>query len=315
MLEVIDPGPLTSVQTPRGRPGWQHFGVPIGGAADPWSARLANRLVGNPEDAPLLEATLAGPTLRFDSATVVAITGAPWAATLDGLPLPPNQARPARAGAILKVGSGQGARIYVAVAGLTVHPVLGSASTDLRTGFGGHDGRSLRVGDRLAVDSRTAQPMRWGGKREPAGRIRVVPGPHASRFAPDALTALPWRVSEAADRTGVRLEGIGIGRGGGSAEVPSLGVPVGAVQIPPDGQPIVMLADGPVTGGYPVPACVIRADAGRVAQLMPGEDVTFAAVSIEEAVEALRQAEADLKDLEAFSLTSDDELGWAGALE
>ncbi|MEP7081467.1 MAG: hypothetical protein ABI841_00675, partial [Chloroflexota bacterium] len=131
MLEVIDPGPLTSVQTPGGRPGWQRFGVPVGGAADPWSARLANRLVGNAEDAPLLEATLAGPTLRFDSATVVALVGGAWRATLDGLPHPANHARPVRAGATLAVRTGSGARVYIAVAGLLVEPVLGSASTDL----------------------------------------------------------------------------------------------------------------------------------------------------------------------------------------
>jgi len=314
-LEILDPGPLTSIQTASGRSGWQHFGVPAGGAADPLSARLASRLVGGPDDAPLLEATLAGPTLRLEAATFVAITGASWTATLDGLPLPPDQARPARVGSILAIGTGPGARAYIAIAGLTVPAVLGSAATDLRTGFGGHEGRALRAGDRLTLDPAIARPMRWTGARGPAGPIRLVVGPHAARFAPESLTAHPRRVSDAADRTGVRLAGPRIESRGGPAEVPSLGVPIGAVQVPPDGQPIVMLADGPVTGGYPVPACVIRADTGRVAQLRPGDEVSFTTVGVEEAVEALRLAEVELDSLEPFSLTGDEELGWAGALD
>lgn len=315
MLEVIDPGPLTSVQTPSGRPGWQRFGVPVGGAADAWSARLANRLVGNADDAPLLEATLAGPTLRFGSATVVAIVGAAWNATLDGLPVLPNHARAARAGATLRVGTGRGARAYVAVAGLAVESVLGSPATDLRSGFGGHEGRALRAGDRLEVAARSAPLLRWRGTRDESTPIRVVAGPHASWFAPEAFSGAAWRVSEAADRSGARLDGESIEPSRESREVPSIGLPLGAVQIPPDGRPIVMLAGRPVTGGYPVPACVIRADVGRVAQLRPGDEVRFASVSNAEAIRALRQAEADLDDLEPFSLTADDELGWAGDID
>ena len=311
-IEVLEPGALTSVQTPDGRPGWQRFGVPVGGAADAWSARLANRLVGNSDDAPLLEATLAGPALHFESATLVAWAGAAWHASLDGLPFPANHGRPARAGATLEVGTGPGARVYVAVAGLTVESVLGSASTDLRTGFGGHEGRALRAGDRLELIGRSATPKRWRGTSA-SGPIRVVSGPHAARLGLEALTRGAWQVSEAADRTGVRLEGEPVGAG--DAEVASMGLPLGAVQVPPDGRPIVMLADRPVTGGYPVPACVIRADIGRVAQLRPGEEVRFASVTVEEAIQALRQAEADLEDLEPFSLTEGDETGWAGSLE
>jgi biotin-dependent carboxylase-like uncharacterized protein len=313
-LEVVDPGPLTSVQAPGGRPGWQRFGVPVGGAADPWSARLANRLIGNPDDAPLLEATLGGPTLRFGTATLVAMVGAAWRATLDGLPFPANQARAARAGATLQVGTGPGARAYLAVAGLVVRPVLGSTATDLRAGFGGHEGRALRAGDRLEIATQPGRPMRWRATPARSGPIRLLPGPHASWFAPDALSVAAWRLSEAADRTGARLEGEPQ-QSGEASEIPSIGLPLGAIQVPPDGRPIVMLADRPVTGGYPVPACVIRADIGRVAQLRPGDELHFASVPVAQAIEALRRAEADLEDLEPFSLTGDDELGWAGALD
>lgn len=313
MIEVLDGGALTTVQTPRGRPSWRHLGVPLGGAADRWSASLANRLVGSPADAPLLEATLAGPRLRFESSTMVAVTGASWSATLDGMSLPANQARPARAGSVLEVGTGPGCRAYVAIAGLSVPHVLGAAATDLRTGFGGHEGRALRAGDRLDVRAATFRPMRWVGGLSTPGAVRVVPGPHAARFH-DGLVGVPWRVSVAADRTGVRLEGAELGRAAGAAEISSMGVPEGAIQIPPDGAPILMLADGPVTGGYPVPACVISADVGRVAQLRPGDEVRFATVSVEDAVAALRAARADLDRVEAFSITGDDELGWAGAI-
>lgn len=314
MLEVIDPGPLLSVQTPHGRPGWQHLGVPVGGAADPWSARLANRLVGNADAAPLLEATLAGPTLCFAEAALVAIAGADWDATLDGLPLATNQARQARAGATLRMGTGRGARAYLAVAGLTVTEVLGSAATDLRTAFGGSEGRALRAGDRLPVIPRAGKPMRWRGNRPPSAPVRLTLGPHAGWFAPDALTASAWRASDAADRSGLRLDGSAI-ESSRAGEIPSMGVPVGAVQIPPDGRPIVTLADGPVTGGYPVPACVIRADIGRVAQLRPGDEMRFVLVSQTLAISAVRQAEAELDDLEPFSLAGEDDLGWVGAME
>lgn len=155
--------------------------------------------------------------------------------------------------------------------------------------------------------------MRWRGQTDDSGPIRIVTGPHAAWFASDALTGGAWHVTDAADRSGVRLSGDPLSQG--DREVGSMGLPLGAVQIPPDGRPIVMLADRPVTGGYPVPACVIRADVGRVAQLRPGDPVRFASVSVEEAIRAFRQAEADLDEIEPFSLTADHETGWAGSLD
>lgn len=314
-IEALDAGPLTSVQTAFGRPGWQRLGVRVGGAADPWSARLANRLAGNDDDAPLLEATGSGPTLRFGTATVVALAGAEWRATLDGVPLPVREPRVARAGAVLRAGSGAGLRLYVAVAGVTVAEVLGSAATDLATGFGGHDGRALRRGDRLDVAPTSRAPARQRHLVPPrSGAIRVTAGPHADRFAPDLLTGDVWRVGPEADRTGIRLDGDRAVQEADVGEVPSMGLPLGAIQLPPDGRPIVMLADRPVTGGYPVPACVIAADVGRVAQLRLGEEVRFVAVTTSEAVAALREAEAALAT-DPIRLDDADDLGWAGALD
>ena len=306
-IEVVEPGILTTVQDTFGRRGWRHVGVPVGGAADPWGARLANRLVGNGDDAALLEVTLAGPTLRFNEPALVALVGE-MAATLDGLPLRPNAARSVRSGAQLRIREGKDARAYLAVGGgLVVEPLLGSAATDLRTGFGGLDGRALRVGDRLAHGAATGSGFRWLGA-EPTGPIRIVPGPHAGV---DGLTGRAWRIGQEADRTAVRLDGPRMEAA--VAGVPSMGLPLGAVQLPPDGRPIVMLADRPVTGGYPVPAVVIRADIGRVARLRPGDELRFASVSLEEARGALRRAEEALATIEALQPPPDDQLGWAGS--
>ena len=298
MIEILEPGPLTSVQDPVGRREWRYLGVPVGGAADAWSARLANRLVGNPEGAPLLEITLGGLVLAVERATRMAVTGG-----LDST-LAANEARTVSAGATVRVDPGEGARGYLAVAGgIAVAPVLGSASTDLRTGFGGLDGRALRAGDRLDVAAAAGIGGRWTGVRED-GPIRVVPGPHTEGL--DRLLAT-WTVGVEADRTGLRLDGPRLVPAG---EVPSMGLPVGAIQVPPDGRPIVMLADRPVTGGYPVPACVIAADVGRVAQLRTGDRLVFALLSELEAREAMRRAEDQLADIEP---PEEDGLGWVGS--
>jgi len=306
-IEVVEPGILTTVQDSFGRRDWRHVGVPVGGAADPFSARFANRLVGNPDGAALLEVTLAGPTLRFTEPALVALVGE-LAATVDGLPLQPGAARTVRASAHLRIGEGRDARAYLAIGGgLVIEPLLGSAATDLRSGFGGLDGRALRAGDRLQHGVAIGPGFRWLGA-ERTGPIRIVPGPHSGL---EGLTGATWRIGQEADRAGVRLDGPPLQAAVG--EVASMGLPLGAIQVPPDGRPIVMLADRPVTGGYPVPAVVIGADIGRVARLRPGDELRFASVSLQEARSALRRAEEELADLEALDAPGDDELGWAGS--
>ena len=320
-IEVLEPGLLTSVQDPFGRLGWRHLGVPVSGAADPFSARLANRLVGNPDDATLLEVTLLGPELRFTAGAIAAIAGADLGASIDGRPLPPGSGVAARAGSVLHFGERRsGTRAYLAVAGgIEVPPVLGSRSTDLRSGFGGLDGRALRAGDVLECGTPTNAPSRHA-RAVPAseGPIRVLGGPHPARFAPDALDGLcagAWTVSPAADRAGIRLDGAPIRHATPeSSEVPSMGLPPGAIQVPPDGLSIVMLADRPVTGGYAVLACVARADLGRVAQLSPGDGVRFGLIEADAAVAALRAREAELDAVEEISAV-DADVGWAGSLE
>lgn len=307
MISVVDPGPLTSVQDPAGRPGWRRYGVPVGGAADGWSARLANRLVGNVAEAAVLEVTLGGATFDTHEPTVLAICGG-VVPTVDGRPLPVGQARPVPAGTRIGIGFGDGARGYLAVrGGIVVRDVLDGKGTDLRAGFGGHEGRALRPGDRLAVGaaSEVARPMRWTGSRA-AGPIRIVPGPHADEL--DALTAAEWTVGPEADRAGVRLDGRSLPGG----EAPSMGLPLGAIQLPPDGRPIVMLVDRPVTGGYLVPACVIGADVGRVAQLRTGDGLRFEVVSLDDARDAWTDEEDALRSVEPVA-SDDDPLAWTGA--
>jgi len=306
VITVVDPGPLTSVQDPGGRTGWRKYGVPVGGAADAWSARLANLLVGNREEAACLEITLGAATLRLDAPAIVAVCGGVTAA-IDGLPLPPVEARPVRDGATIAIGFGDGARGYLAVGGgIEVPPVLGGRGTDLRARFGGHEGRALRPGDLLGNGTHTGRPARWSGRR-PDGPIRLVSGPH-----PDALEQLAsgeWAVATEADRAGVRLDGPPINGG----ETASMGLPLGTIQVPPDGRPIVMLADRPVTGGYRVPACVIGADVGRLAQLRTGDAVRFEVVALDDARNAWREAEDALHALEPGDAGDDESLRWTGA--
>ncbi|MEO6579438.1 MAG: biotin-dependent carboxyltransferase family protein [Candidatus Limnocylindria bacterium] len=312
MIEVLEPGTLTSVQTPYGRPGWRHLGVPVGGAADVWSARLANRLVGNRDDAALIEVTLTGPSLRFETSSTVGVAGSRFDLILNGLPLPMHAARPVRAGSTLRIGQGAGARCYVAVGGgIEVPAVLGSAATDLRSGFGGHEGRALRVGDRLLIGHALDRLRRWSGADAGGDAIRIIAV--GREGGAQALSDGSWTVSEMADRTGVRIDGRALLLAG--HEVASMGIPIGAIQVPPDGRPIIMLADRPVTGGYPVPACVIGADVGRVAQLRPGDSLRLAAVSADDARQLLREMEVRLAALEDIAASMDDEPGWAGALE
>jgi biotin-dependent carboxylase-like uncharacterized protein len=257
--------------------------------------------------AALLEVTLGGAELRMDADATVAVTGG-LSASIAARPVPAGVGVRLRASSTLRIGPSDGARGYVAIAGgIVVDVVLGSASTDLRSGFGGHEGRALRAGDRLATGATIGEPGQWTGARA-VGPIRIVQGPQPSGL--EALVASEWEVGIEADRAGVRLDGRRVPGGG---EVPSMGLPLGAVQVPPDGRPIVMLADRPVTGGYPVPACVVRADVGRVAQLLPGDRIRFTVVSADEARAAWAAAARELELIEPVAAVATDALGWAGS--
>ncbi|MDX3754937.1 5-oxoprolinase subunit C family protein [Streptomyces mirabilis] len=281
-LAVVRAGALTTVQD-RGRPGHAHLGVPRSGALDAPAAALANRLVGNPVESAVLETTLNGCALRPRSVVTVAVTGAPCPVTVGGRPAPWGAPVRVPAGALLDIGPARaGVRSYVAVAGgVAVDPVLGSRSTDLLSGLGPpplRDGTVLPLGRPDGMHTRVDVVPHPGPPSELV--LRVTPGPRDDWFTVSALRTLAtgtYRVSSASNRIGLRTEGPSLERTV-SGELPSEGMVLGAVQVPPDGRPVVFLADHPTTGGYPVIAVVRGADLPAAAQAIPGTPVRFMVV-------------------------------------
>ncbi|MET8411240.1 biotin-dependent carboxyltransferase family protein [Streptomyces sp. NPDC005195] len=281
-LSVARAGALTTVQD-QGRPGHAHLGVPRSGALDAPAAALANRLVGNPVEAAVLETTLDGCALRPRSPVTMAVTGAPCPVAVDGRPAPWGAPVRVPAGALLDVGAARaGLRSYVAVSGgVAVEPVLGSRSTDLLSGLGPPpltDGTVLPLGHPGHVPARVDVVPHPGPPAELV--LRVTPGPRDDWFTASALrtlTTAAYRVSSASNRIGLRTQGPPLERAV-SGELPSEGMVLGAVQVPPDGRPVVFLADHPTTGGYPVIAVVRAADLSAAAQAVAGTPVRFLVV-------------------------------------
>jgi KipI family sensor histidine kinase inhibitor len=292
-VEVLDPGLLTSVQD-AGRSGWRRIGVGGAGALDARALARANQGLGNPPGAAALECTLSGPTLLFHVPVRFALAGADLDARLERAdlgewPVPLGAAVLARPGNVLRfAGRRSGCRAIVAFeGGIDVPEVLGSRSTDLGSHFGGGAGRALEAGDRLALREKARDVGRDATPRAPLVRatVRVVLGPQADGLEPEALRAFlsaTWRVGASSDRVGCRLDGPPL-RHRAAAEILSDGMVPGSVQVPPDGRPIVMLADAPTTGGYPKLATVLTADLPVLAQLVPGEgELRFEAVALED---------------------------------
>lgn len=278
VLEVLTPGPLACVQD-LGRPGLAHLGVSPSGAADRRAQRLANRLVANPVGAAAVEITLGGFTARvLGGAVDLAVTGADSGARVDGIPFGANSIQRIRDGQVVSLGTPTaGLRSYLAVrGGIAVAPVLGSRSLDTLSGLGP---AALRAGDVLpvgvpgadapAVQQAPVAPIPGG-----TVTLRVVDGPRRDWFAdPDALLRGTWVVSERSDRVGVRLAGAPLAPRWPERQLPSEGALRGAIQVPPVGQPVILGADHPVTGGYPVIAVVVDTDTDALAQLRPGQPV------------------------------------------
>ncbi|MER6329822.1 biotin-dependent carboxyltransferase family protein [Streptomyces sp. NPDC001034] len=281
-LVVVRPGMLTTVQD-LGRPGYAHLGVPRSGALDPPAAALVNRLAGNPPGAAVLETTLDGCALRPRSTVTAAVGGAPCPVSVGGRPVAWGAPVVVPAGEVLEVGAVvAGVRSYVAVrGGIAVEPVLGSRATDLLSGLGPAplaEGRVLPLGRPAGPPARVDAAPQPGPPAELV--LRVAPGPRADWFTARGrydLTARAYRVSPASNRIGLRTEGPALERAR-DGELPSEGMVLGAVQVPPDGRPVVFLADHPTTGGYPVIAVVRAADLPAAAQAAPGTPLRFAAV-------------------------------------
>lgn len=308
-VEVLQPGAHTTVQD-LGRWGHQSSGVPVAGAMDLFAHRLANLLVGNPRDAATLEITLVGPAIRFEDDRVIAVTGATFAVSVDEEAASTATPVPVRAGSVVRFGRRTaGARAYLAVdGGFDVPTVLGSRATHVPSGMGGWQGRALVRGDRLPLGTRPA-PADAGTRGKPPGAgapatpavggavtVRVLPGPQHDRFAEDALNRLvsaPYRVSTQSNRMGYRLEGPGLPHRAGADVLPAA-TPLGSLQVPGAGQPVLLMADRQTTGGYARLATVISADIPVVAQVAPGETILFAIATRAAAVAALIARERPL---------------------
>lgn len=300
-IQVIEPGLLTTVQD-LGRWETVRLGIPTAGAMDPFALMAANSLVGNELNAAGLEITVLGPTLQFEDVCAIAVTGADLGARLDGREIGSWTTHPVRPGAILDFsGRRSGARAYLAVSGgIAVAPWRGSRSTYLTAQVGGYEGRSLRGGDRLPL-GQPASPLFWGAgiylppERRPRyssePTVRVILGPHADRFPEEAVETFlssSYLVTNSSNRMGYRLQGPRLAHTEG-ADVSSCGIPLGGIQVPGDGQPIVLMADHQMTGGYTQVAAVIQADIPLVAQCLPGDLLKFRAVDLQEARDSLRR--------------------------
>lgn len=315
------PGPQTTLQD-LGRPQARRFGVPLGGAADTVAHRLALALAGVGSDAPTLEFRLAGPTLLAEGAAVrVALGGeAPARVTrTDGRsePLAPWTTTTLQPGDALAVGMlATGATGYLALCPAPdIATVLGARGTMLRAGFGGHEGRALMPGDRLALAEGVPQgPERSAAPPAATGPLRVVPGPQVEHFTDAAMQAFlgqPFTVTDGVDRMGVRLAGPRLAHSALGPDIMSEGLSPGSVQVPGDGQPIVLGVDAQTIGGYPKIATVISADLGRLGQLRPGDAVRFAAVTLAEA----RAARVALERALAAAIAAIAPLAPAGGID
>jgi KipI family sensor histidine kinase inhibitor len=303
-ITVLDPGLLTTVQD-GGRWGYQASGVPVSGAMDLIAYRTANAIVGNEPGTAALETTLAGPKLRFDQKTVFALAGAELGATLDSVRVPLYTPVSSPAGGILRFSNrAAGARTYIAAdGGVEVPRILTSRSTHTLSHMGGHQGRSLLQGDRVALGAERRAVSRRRGFPDAAAylggggaRLRVIPGPQQEFFPPGALDALErtrFIVSPQSNRMGYRLQGGPLPRLSGP-EMISDAAFTGGIQVPASGEAILLMADRQTTGGYPQIAVVITADIPLAAQLAPGDWIEFRVCSRLDALSALVAQEARL---------------------
>lgn len=302
-LEILSPGPLTTVQDP-GRYGFGRYGVPPSGALDSFSLRVANVLVGNPETEAGIEITLMGLKVRVLTDLVVALCGGDLQPHLNDKPLDMWRSQMVRKGDTLFLKAPRtGCRAYLAIGGgISLKPVLASKSTNLASKFGGHEGRALRKGD-LLFSAAPEQHFRNAGKIfTPHGRpsytgnwdLRVLLGPQDQDFPGESKRLFldsPFTVSTQSDRTGIRLSGPALHRKRDLGDsIISEGIVPGAIQVPGDGQPIILLVET-VTGGYRKMATVISADLPLLGQIKPGEQVGFQEVSMAEARTAIQERE------------------------
>lgn len=333
-ITVLKPGLLSSFQD-LGRFGHQHLGVPVGGAMDSRAHRLANLLAGNTEHEATLEITLVGPTLQFNTAGCIAISGAQLTPSLNGNPIPNNRPITVSPGDRLAFGARtSGLRAYLAWhGGFNLSPVLGSYSTYLRGNLGGYQGRALRSGDNLVVNTALTasnldglQDQLWHIKVYlpailgllPRASVRAMRGPQTQLFTEASVNSLfteGYRISTDSERMGYRLSGPEL-RLCTPVQLLSEATSFGSIQVPADGNPIILMADRQTTGGYAKIAHIATTDLPVVAQAMPGETLKFTEITLtqaqhldkqrEEAFERLYQTLKPLRQLLEASVTPKD---------
>jgi antagonist of KipI len=303
VIRILDAGPQTTVQD-LGRTGQMRYGIPPSGPVDRFAFVLANRLVGNADTAAALECTLIGPRFEIASAGTIAVTGADMPVTVNGQRAAGWRTIAVKAGDIVKLGPARtGVRSYVGVAGgLDVPLVLGSRSTYLRGRVGGVEGRALRKGDELRLfPFRPVKPRHVEPRVIPdytgEPTVRAVLGPQADRFTAEGLEALfggRYEVLPQSDRMGSRLRGPRIAHARGH-DIVSDGIALGSIQVPGDGQPIVLLVDRQSTGGYTKAATICSCDIWRVGQARPGQSLRFHQIGVDEAHRLFREADRALQ--------------------
>lgn len=298
-VRVLRSGPRTTVQD-GGRHGYQHIGFGVAGASDERCARLANHLVGNGPDAAILESTIQGPRLQFTGSAQLSVVGCDPAITVNGVVTDGNCTLTLAPGDVVDVARTGGARAYIGIrGGVSVPLALNSRSTDLVAGFGGHHGRPIQQGDEF--DIALADPIRRRGIREPwrpvrrvSIEVRCVLGPEAELFTDrehEVFITSPYLVHHDFNSMGLRLDGSVVAS---PRHILSEGQPAGSVQIPPGGQPIVLLPARQTLGGYPKIAVVVRPDLSMLAQALPGDTVNFTRIEIENATALTRRWLRDL---------------------
>ncbi len=317
-IVVIKPGMLSTIQD-EGRWQYQRLGVGVTGAMDPSALRLANILVGNSRILPCLEITLTGPTLRFDSNACIAITGAFLSPHIDNKPIQNNRSYILTPGQTLSFKSSPdntGVRAYLAVfGGLKGNKVLNSFSTDLKSTLGGIQGRALQKDDIIELNGRFRSRhileikqfiasrslyLTSGLGIQPRQTLRVIPGTHFAKFTDDSIHQFldtEYKISAQSDRMGYRLQGCSLNLAE-PLQIYSEPTSFGTIQVPPDGNPIVLMADRQSTGGYPKLANVITADLGYLAQSLPGQSVRFSLTTIDEAQKIWAERNARFKQLQ-----------------
>ncbi|MCL2818804.1 MAG: biotin-dependent carboxyltransferase family protein [Actinomycetia bacterium] len=307
MIEILNGGMLSTIQD-KGRIGYQRFGVPVSGPMDWYAAALANRLVGNTDDAPLLEITIIGPTILLEDSCRFALTGAAFPARLDGQTIEMNTGIEATGGNRLTIGNAtSGARGYLAFCGgLVVAPQLGSVSTYTKARLGGLDGTALKAGDRIALGctdlshcSGQLYPSTPALDYSSSPTVRIVVEDrtdHFDRSAIDKLTSSSYHLTHASDRMGYRLEGPQLAYSSDcDGNIISEGVTLGSIQVI-DRRPVILMADHQTIGGYAKIATAIRADIPLLAQLRPGDKVRFTQVTTEEAQRAYLEMRQHLEE-------------------